>query len=341
MSIDKSNYIAKGTYGCVIKPSFDCNNNKKITNSVAKLFIFKEDWKKEIQENNIIKNLDSTNKFTIKMLNYCEISSDFLNKNVNNINKCDKNNKEIIYQIIYEDGGIDLRKLFQDIPNNFDYNNFLNKLKEIFQGLIILKNNNLCHRDIKLDNLLYNKNNNKISLIDFGLMVNFDDIYNYDNFNIYLYNNSYYYPNELKIYSLIKLNKTLSFENLTYNSDNLINYWGARKQLVLSGLVVTLGLIIATIYPNLLVSSIGFMLVGFGVSSVIPTIYGTVGKTTEPSQVSIALASVSSVGFFGFLIGPPIIGFLSQAIGLRWAFLTVSSLGIITALRANQLKKYL
>jgi MFS family permease len=110
---------------------------------------------------------------------------------------------------------------------------------------------------------------------------------------------------------------------------------------VLSGLVVTLGLIIATIYPNLLVSSIGFMLVGFGVSSVIPTIYGTVGKTTEPSQVSIALASVSSVGFFGFLIGPPIIGFLSQAIGLRWAFLTVGTLGIITALRANQLKKYL
>ena len=124
-------------------------------------------------------------------------------------------------------------------------------------------------------------------------------------------------------------------------SDNLINYWGARKQLVLSGLVVTVGLVIATAYPHLIVSSIGFMLVGFGVSSVIPTIYGTVGRTTEPSKVSIALASVSSIGFFGFLIGPPIIGFLSQAIGLRWAFLTVSSLGIITALRANQLKKYL
>jgi len=124
-------------------------------------------------------------------------------------------------------------------------------------------------------------------------------------------------------------------------SDNLINYWGARKQLVLSGLVVTFGLLVATAYPHLIVSSIGFMLVGFGVSSVIPTIYGTVGRTTEPSKVSIALASVSSVGFFGFLIGPPIIGFLSQAIGLRWAFLTVSSLGIITALRANQLKKYL
>jgi MFS family permease len=124
-------------------------------------------------------------------------------------------------------------------------------------------------------------------------------------------------------------------------SDNLINYWGARKQLVLSGLISTVGLLVATSYPHIIVSSIGFMLVGFGVSSVIPTIYGTVGKTTAPSKVSIALASVSSVGFFGFLIGPPIIGFLSQAIGLRWAFLTVSGLGIITALRANQLKKYL
>lgn len=124
-------------------------------------------------------------------------------------------------------------------------------------------------------------------------------------------------------------------------SDNLINYWGARKQLILSGLLVTFGIVVAVSYPHLIVSSIGFMLVGFGASSVIPTIYGTVGRTTEPSKVSIALASVSSVGFFGFLIGPPIIGFLSQAIGLRWAFLTISLLGIMTAVRAHQLKKYL
>jgi MFS family permease len=124
-------------------------------------------------------------------------------------------------------------------------------------------------------------------------------------------------------------------------ADSLINYWGARKQLMLSGLVVTLGLIIAVSYPNMIVSSIGFMFVGFGVSSVIPTIYGTVGKNAAPGRASIDLASVSSVGFFGFLIGPPIIGFISQAVGLRWAFLIVSSLGIITALRANQLKKYL
>ena len=124
-------------------------------------------------------------------------------------------------------------------------------------------------------------------------------------------------------------------------ADALINYWGPRKQLMLSGLIVTLGLIIAVSYPNIVVSSIGFMLVGFGVSSVIPTIYGTVGRNAEPGRASIDLASVSSIGFFGFLIGPPIIGFLSQAIGLRWAFLSISLLGLSTFYQAHKLKKHL
>jgi MFS family permease len=124
-------------------------------------------------------------------------------------------------------------------------------------------------------------------------------------------------------------------------ADKLITYWGARKQLMLSGLLVTIGLIIAVSVPSLIVSAIGFMFVGFGVSSVIPTIYGSVGKSAAPGQASIALASVSSVGFFGFLIGPPIIGFLSQGIGLRWAFLTVALLGLVTFIQAYRLKKYL
>jgi MFS family permease len=124
-------------------------------------------------------------------------------------------------------------------------------------------------------------------------------------------------------------------------ADALINYWGPRKQLMLSGLLVTLGLVTAIIYPSIITSTIGFMLVGFGVSSVIPTIYGSVGKSAEPGQASIALASVSSIGFFGFLIGPPIVGFLSGALGLRWAFLTISLLGLVTFIQSYRLKKYL
>ncbi|MCX6331412.1 MAG: MFS transporter [Bacteroidetes bacterium] len=124
-------------------------------------------------------------------------------------------------------------------------------------------------------------------------------------------------------------------------SDILINYWGTRKQLMFSGLLVTIGLVVAVALPDILLSTIGFMLVGFGVSSVIPTIYGTVGRAAAPGQTSIALASVSSIGFFGFLIGPPIIGFLSHAIGLRWAFLSISLLGMATFFQSYRLRKHL
>jgi MFS family permease len=124
-------------------------------------------------------------------------------------------------------------------------------------------------------------------------------------------------------------------------ADRLINYWGARNQLMLSGILVTTGLIIAVMLPGIILSTLGFMLVGFGVSSVIPTIYGSVGRSAAPGQASIALASVSSIGFFGFLIGPPIIGFLSQAMGLRWTFLSISLLGMATFLQSYRLKKQL
>jgi MFS family permease len=124
-------------------------------------------------------------------------------------------------------------------------------------------------------------------------------------------------------------------------SDILITYWGPRKQLMLSGALVTLGLLIAVSLPHIIISAIGFMLVGFGVSSVIPTIYGSVGKAAAPGQASIALASVSSIGFFGFLIGPPIIGFLAEAISLRGAFLVIALLGVSTFIQSNRLKKYL
>jgi MFS family permease len=146
-------------------------------------------------------------------------------------------------------------------------------------------------------------------------------------------------PNEYRTMGYISFMACMTIGRMF--ADILINYWGARKQLMLSGLLVTIGLIIAVMLPGIIISTFGFMLVGFGVSSVIPTIYGFVGRSAAPGQASIALASVSSIGFFGFLIGPPIIGFLSQAIGLRWAFLTVSLLGLATFFQSYRLKKHL
>jgi MFS family permease len=82
---------------------------------------------------------------------------------------------------------------------------------------------------------------------------------------------------------------------------------------------------------------VGFALVGLGVSSVFPVVYilATKEKTMMPSA---AIAAVSSVGFIGFLIGPPIIGFVAQLTGLRLALIIVIVLGAIIFLMASRPK---
>jgi MFS family permease len=51
----------------------------------------------------------------------------------------------------------------------------------------------------------------------------------------------------------------------------------------------------------------------------------------------IALAAVSSISFFGFLLGPPVIGFIAEASSLKWSFTLVAFLGLTTTLMAGKI----
>ena len=121
-----------------------------------------------------------------------------------------------------------------------------------------------------------------------------------------------------------------------FMADRLIWKLGSQTMLIASGIVIFLGLMMAVLVPTLVVATIGFMLVGFGVSSVVPIVYSKAGqsKTMHPGQ---ALAAVSTVGFAGFLAGPPLIGFIAQATNLQWSFALVALIGISTSLLAKKI----
>ena len=149
MSSQISRYIAKGTYGCVIKPSIDCKDTSKtLEKTVTKLFSDRKTRDDEIKENEIIKEIDPNNDFTIQMISNCEISSQDIKAKVQGIDNCNNINNDSIYEIIYQDGGDDLRKLFKEelitikYPN-FSIKDFLEKFKYIFQGLLKLQEKNL------------------------------------------------------------------------------------------------------------------------------------------------------------------------------------------------------
>jgi MFS family permease len=123
-----------------------------------------------------------------------------------------------------------------------------------------------------------------------------------------------------------------------FTGDKLISALRHRKVLILDGILISAGMLLAlsTTIPGLVIA--GFALVGFGVSTIIPISYSIAGKS-ETLKPSVALAAVSTIGFTGFLIGPPIIGFIAHETGLRLALGVVVMLGACVFLLARQAVK--
>lgn len=120
-------------------------------------------------------------------------------------------------------------------------------------------------------------------------------------------------------------------------ADFLISKFGRKRLLQVSGVLISSGLFTSVLFPYLISSTIGFMLVGLGVSSIVPTVYSTAGKSSKVAP-GIALATVSSVSFLGFLMGPPLIGYISEAAGLRYSFAVIGIFGLFIALFVSKLK---
>jgi MFS family permease len=110
---------------------------------------------------------------------------------------------------------------------------------------------------------------------------------------------------------------------------------GMKKMLQLSGIMTALGLLLAVFFPMFITATIGFLIVGAGVSSVIPMIYSAAGRSKIMSP-GVAIAAVSTIGYLGFLFGPPFIGFIAQVTSLRISFGLIAIMGTMIAVIAGK-----
>jgi len=109
--------------------------------------------------------------------------------------------------------------------------------------------------------------------------------------------------------------------------DIAINKFGRKRWLQISGVLISGGMFISVFFPYLIPATVGFMLVGVGVSGIVPMVYTIAGnnKTVAPGM---ALAMVSGVSYFGFLLGPPLIGYISALSSLRYSYAIIGCFGI-------------
>ena len=82
--------------------------------------------------------------------------------------------------------------------------------------------------------------------------------------------------------------------------------------------------------PVLLVALIGFALTGLGVANMFPAAMTRAGLAAGPNGVALA----STLGYAGFLLGPPAIGFLAGSVSLGAGLTTVSALALVAAVLA-------
>ncbi|MFC4455362.1 MFS transporter [Deinococcus sonorensis] len=86
---------------------------------------------------------------------------------------------------------------------------------------------------------------------------------------------------------------------------------------LLSGVGLLLGLV--TLHP--LLAALGFLVFGIGVANVVPVLYGTAGH----AFAARGIAQVASIGYAGFLAGPPLIGYVSHETSLRVGMIVIGA----------------
>lgn len=108
----------------------------------------------------------------------------------------------------------------------------------------------------------------------------------------------------------------------------IIKQWGTSRTVWVSGLLIASGLSLVLIFPVFLLSLLGFGMVGLGCATVVPIVYSAVGRI-KSIPASQGLGTVTIIGYVGFLMGPPAIGFLAQVFSIRIGFGVVLALGIL------------
>ncbi|WP_206513020.1 MFS transporter [Larkinella soli] len=113
-----------------------------------------------------------------------------------------------------------------------------------------------------------------------------------------------------------------------FSGDYVVNRFGRKAVLSTSGALMSAGLLLAALWPTVLTAGLGFMMVGLGVSCVVPLVIAIAGQSATLGNTGSVIAAVSTIAYAGFLIVPPVVGFLAEALNLQWSFGLMSLLGL-------------
>jgi fucose permease len=124
------------------------------------------------------------------------------------------------------------------------------------------------------------------------------------------------------------------------SGDYLAHRFGPSKVIAAGGVIAGTGLSAGLLIGGIPAIMVAWFLLGIGLSVVIPLMFsaaGTIALTRYSGVIapSEAVAKVSGVSYFGFVIGPPLIGFIADAFELRWTLMLLAGLSYLLILASR------
>ncbi len=120
--------------------------------------------------------------------------------------------------------------------------------------------------------------------------------------------------------------------------DRLTAWFGAHRMVGVGALLAAAGIVLALVAPSTMAIAIGFGAVGAGLATAFPSVIFAAGRVPGTSAGD-GIAGVATLGYFGLLAGPPIIGFVAQATSLRGGMAAVGLACVLSALLARTLRE--
>ena len=212
--------LGNGSFGCIISPNIKCKNEIFLSektsdsrNKVGKLFYFHEDFTRELNMGKMISKIEDAEKYFILPISYCEnitINNTIMEQckviETKSVREFTSKEKELfeknrndteVDQITMLYAGIDTEQYISTLP---DYKIpllvWVKLLENVFNGVSKLDTQNICHCDIKHDNIMYM--DNTLKLIDFGLSTQYDQLYPIDGYGYRVI-----WPIEFYLYDII------------------------------------------------------------------------------------------------------------------------------------------
>lgn len=116
-----------------------------------------------------------------------------------------------------------------------------------------------------------------------------------------------------------------------FAGDRIVGRFGPVRVMAASGAAITLGLAGAVTAGSLPLGALGFVLVGIGAANVVPVLFRAAANLPGISP-GAGVAAAASLGYAGFLVGPPLIGWGAGLTSLNIALGSLAGAGLVLVL---------